>query len=72
MCFSQFKCLCRKICNIVKLLLTGAIIGTVAGMIGMYFFDHDRCMQRNARKMLQGAEDFTHNIKSKIDENINN
>ena len=65
------RCLCNKICGIIKLLVTGAIIGTIAGMVGMYFFDHDRCMQRNARKMLQGAEDFTHNIKSKLDENLN-
>ena len=53
----------------VKLLLAGAVLGTIAGMVGMYFFDHDKCMQRNARRMLQGAEEFTHNIKSKIDEN---
>lgn len=63
-------CLCHRICGMVKLLITGAIIGTMAGMIGMYFFDRDRNMQRNAKKVLQGAENFTHNIKSKIDETI--
>ena len=65
----QNDCLCKKICDMVKLLLAGAVLGTIAGMVGMYFFDHDKCMQRNAKRMLQGAEEFTHNIKSKIDEN---
>ena len=63
-------CFCRKICGMVRLLLTGAIVGTIAGMVGMYLFDHDKYMRRNARKVLQGAEDFTHNIKSKIDETV--
>lgn len=65
----EADCLCKKICGMVRLLLAGAILGTIAGMVGMYFFDHDKCMQRNARKVLQGAEEFTHSIKSKIDEN---
>lgn len=63
-------CLCKKICGMIRLILAGAVLGTIAGMVGMYFFDRDKYMQRNARKMLQGAEDFTHNIKSKIDETV--
>jgi len=66
----EHNCFCGKVCGMIRLLLAGAILGTIAGMVGMYFFDHDKCMQRNARKVLQGAEEFTHNIKSKIDENI--
>ncbi len=62
------ECFCGKICGVLRLLLAGAVLGTIAGMVGMYFFDHDKCMQRNARRMLQGAEEFTHNIKSKINE----
>ncbi len=65
------ECLCKRICGMVKLILAGAILGTIAGMFGMYFFDHDKCMQRSARKMLQGAEDFTRNVKSKISETEN-
>ena len=68
-CHNESGYFCRKICGMIRLLLAGAILGTIAGMVGMYFFDHDKHMQRNARKMLQGAEDFTHNIKSKIEEN---
>lgn len=62
------ECFCGKIYGVLRLLLAGAVLGTIAGMVGMYFFDHDKCMQRNARRMLQGAEEFTHNIKSKINE----
>lgn len=59
-------CLCKKICGIIKLITAGAIIGSIAGMIAMYFFDRDKWMQCRARKMLRGAEDFTRNMQSKI------
>ena len=60
-------CFCKKICDVVKLILAGTIFGAVATMVGMYFFENDKCMQRQAKRMLQSAEDFTHNIKSKIE-----
>ncbi len=67
---NEGPCFCTRVCGMIRLLLAGAVLGTIAGMVGMYFFDHDKRMQRNARKMLAGAEEFTHNIKSKIDETL--
>ena len=46
--------------------MAGILIGTVAGMVGMYFFDRDRWLQYKAKKMLKGAQDLTNNIKCKI------
>ncbi len=56
----------NRFCGMIKLVMAGIIVGTVAGMIGMYFFDHDRWLQYKARKMLKGAQDLTNNIKSKM------
>ena len=58
--------MCSKFCGILRFVMAGVIIGTVAGMVGMYFFDHDRWLQYRAKKMLKGAQDLTSNIKSKI------
>lgn len=59
-------CLCQKICGIIKLITIGVVLGSVAGMVAMYFFDRDSWLQCRARKMLKGAEDFTKDIQSKI------
>ena len=62
----NFGCACSRFCGIVRLVMAGIIIGTVAGMVGMYFFDHDRWLQYKAKKMIKGAQDLTNNIKCKI------
>lgn len=67
---NEHSCFCSRVCAMIRLLLAGAVLGTIAGMVGMYFFDHDKRIQRNAKRMLEGAEEFTHNIKSKIDETL--
>ncbi len=59
-------CLCGRLCAIVRLVMAGIVIGTVAGMVGMYFFDRDKWLQYKAKKMFKGAQDLTNNIKSKI------
>ena len=68
--YQEHDCLCKKICMATRLILAGAVLGTIAGMVGMYFFDHDKRfqknVQRNASRMLEGAEELTHNIKTKI------
>lgn len=59
-------CLCQKICGIIKLITVGVVLGSVAGMVAMYFFDRDKWLQCRTRKMLKGAENFTKEIQSKI------
>lgn len=65
-CHENQSCVCSRFCGIVRLVMAGIIIGTVAGMVGMYFFDHDRWLQYRTQKMFKGAQDLTNNIKSKI------
>lgn len=60
-------CLCHRIFGVIKLITAGAILGSIAGMVAMYFFDRDKWMQCRAKKILQSAESFTRNIQSKID-----
>lgn len=59
-------CFCAKICAVVKLLMAGIFLGTVAGVVAMYFFDRDKGLQYKAKKMIQSAGDLTRNIGSKI------
>lgn len=59
-------CLCKKICGIIKLITVGVVLGSVAGMVAMYFFDRDKWLQCHAGKMLKGAENFTKEMQSKI------
>ena len=59
-------CLCQKICGIIKLITAGVVLGSVAGMVAMYFFDRDKWLQCRTRKMLKGAENFTKEVQAKI------
>ena len=72
-CSSEHRdCICHKICGTIKLIMAGIIIGSVAGMVMMYFFDRDRWLQCKAKKMIKGAEEITKNIGSKITNAVNN
>ena len=46
--------------------MAGMIIGTAAGMVIMYFYDHDRWLQCKARKMINSAKGVAENIQSTI------
>lgn len=41
-------------------------MGSIAGMVAMYFFDHDRWLQRRTKKMVKDAENFTKGVGEKI------
>lgn len=60
------NCGCSKICGILKLIMAGIVIGTAAGMVLMYFYDHDRWLQCKARKMINSAKGVAENIQSTI------
>lgn len=76
MCENHCKCgcdhhndgLCAKLCGFCKLMATGIIFGSIVGMVSMYFFDKDERVRCNAKKVIKGAEDFTHKVQSKISE----
>ncbi len=61
---------CGKICEIAKLVIIGMIIGSAAGMVLMYFYDHDRWMQCKAKKMMCGVKDAAQNVASGIKSTI--
>lgn len=63
-------CLCSRICAIAKLIFLGMIIGSAAGMVLMYFYDHDRWMQSKARKIVNGMKDTAQNVASGIKSTI--
>ncbi|MGN1041810.1 MAG: hypothetical protein ACI4PJ_03680 [Acutalibacteraceae bacterium] len=64
-------CFCKKICGVIKLITAGVVLGSIAGMVAMYFFDRDKWLQCRARKVLKGAEEFTRDMQSKISNNSN-
>ena len=49
--YQEHDCLCKKSCMATRLILAGAVLGTIAGMVGMYFFDHDKRFQKNVKEM---------------------
>lgn len=61
-------CLCHRICGIIKLITAGVVLGSIAGMVAMYFFDHDRWLQCRTKKMIKDAENFTKGVGEKITE----
>lgn len=63
-------CLCSKMCAIAKFIFLGMVIGSAAGMVLMYFYDHDRWMQSKARKMVSGVKDAAQNMASGIKSTI--
>ena len=60
------RCLCSKICGMIKLIAVGTIIGCVAGMVAMYFFDRSRKLKQNTKNFIKGAENLTHDIQQKM------
>lgn len=56
--------------GIAKLVIIGMIIGSAAGMVLMYFYDHDRWMQCKAKKMMCGVKDAAQNMASGIKSTI--
>lgn len=67
---SSCRCLCGKICYVLKLMFLGAIIGSAAGMVLMYFYDRDKWMQSKARKIVSGVKDTAQNVASGIKSTI--
>lgn len=59
-------CVCSKFCGIVKLVMAGIIIGSAAGMVLMYFYDHDKWMQCKAKKMIKNAQNMAQNVTQSI------
>ncbi len=63
-------CACSKLCGIIKLVFAGIVIGSAAGMVLMYFYDHDKWLQCKTRKMVKGVQDAAQNVTSTIKSKI--
>lgn len=67
---SSHNCACNKFCGIIKLVMAGIIIGSAAGMVLMYFYDHDKWLQCKARKMVKDVQNTVQNTAQNIQSSI--
>ena len=57
----------RGICGLIKLIMCGVAFGTVLGLIGIYLLETNRRFRFGAKKMCQKVEDFSQDVKARID-----